>query len=336
MAPAPANSTSKSWPTKRRRNPPRGAQQIVVQFGGPMRSENHGGFVRKVFPQLTASIFLLVLLGTGGISTAARGGSQEPAATAPPPATYPATAQGLKSLLSDIFVAMRANDDARVSSFLAGLAIPNDAASFAKMFGAAEAARLDAKYRELQPHAAESLSRLYASALKSGHTEVVVQALQKESTTNLRSIHAALEAMIEPGQIYSASGTNPWEQNPVALGSFVYVDGGFRVLNSQVLQALSTAPPMRIRVGGSVTAAKLVNQVQPVYAPEAVANHVHGTVRLHVIIAVDGTPQEVTVLSGDPLLATSAVDAVRRWRYQQTMLNGTPVEVDTTIDVVFQ
>jgi TonB family protein len=293
--------------------------------------------VREICERFTFRIVLLALLGAGGASAAAWGSSEGPAAApAQPSATYPDTAEGLKSLLSDIFAAMRANDDAKASSFLAELAIPDDAGWFAKMFGAAEAARLDAKYGELQPHAAEGLSRLYAAALKSSHTEVAVQALQKESTTNLRVIHAALEAMIEPGQIYSASGSNPKDQNPVALGSFVYVDAGFRLLNLQVLQALSTAPPMRIRVGGNVTAAKLVNQVQPVYPHEAVANHLHGTVRLHVIIAVDGTPQEVTVLSGDPLLATSAVDAVRRWRYQQTMLNGTPVEVDTVIDVVFK
>lgn len=42
------------------------------------------------------------------------------------------------------------------------------------------------------------------------------------------------------------------------------------------------------------------------------------------------------VLSGHPLLVQAALDAVRQWRYRPTMLDGEPVEVETTITVVFQ
>ena len=49
----------------------------------------------------------------------------------------------------------------------------------------------------------------------------------------------------------------------------------------------------------------------------------------------DGTIQQLEVLNGHPLLQQSALDAVRQWRYQPTLLNGEPVEVDTTIDVIF-
>ena len=60
-----------------------------------------------------------------------------------------------------------------------------------------------------------------------------------------------------------------------------------------------------------------------------------GTVVLHAIIAKDGTIQELQYVSGPPLLMKAAMDAVKEWRYKPTMLNGDPVEVDTTIDVVF-
>ena len=56
---------------------------------------------------------------------------------------------------------------------------------------------------------------------------------------------------------------------------------------------------------------------------------------LHAIIAKDGSVQELTYVSGPALLMRSAMDAVRQWRYQPTLLNGEPVEVDTTISVVF-
>jgi len=99
------------------------------------------------------------------------------------------------------------------------------------------------------------------------------------------------------------------------------------------------APPKptasRIKVGGNVTAARLQNKVTPVYPPLARQTRISGTVRLHAIIAKDGTVQQLEVLSGHPLLVQSALDAVRQWRYQPTLLNGEPVEVDTTVDVIF-
>jgi periplasmic protein TonB len=91
----------------------------------------------------------------------------------------------------------------------------------------------------------------------------------------------------------------------------------------------------RVRVGGNVQAAKMVRQVTPLYPQIAKTAHVQGNVVLHAIIAKDGTVQELTYISGPALLMRSAMDAVRQWRYQPTLLNGEPVEVDTTITVVF-
>jgi len=93
--------------------------------------------------------------------------------------------------------------------------------------------------------------------------------------------------------------------------------------------------PTRIRVGGNVAAAKLLHQVQPVYPQIAKTAHVSGTVVLHAIIAKDGSIQELQYVSGPALLMRAAMDAVHEWRYQPTQLNGEPVEVDTTIQVVF-
>ena len=82
-------------------------------------------------------------------------------------------------------------------------------------------------------------------------------------------------------------------------------------------------------------AAKIIKRVQPVYPPLARQTRIQGTVRLHVIIAKDGTIKQLEIMSGHPLLQQAALDAVRQWRYQPTLLNGDPVEVDTTIDVIF-
>jgi protein TonB len=91
----------------------------------------------------------------------------------------------------------------------------------------------------------------------------------------------------------------------------------------------------RVRIGGNVQAAKMIRQIQPMYPQIAKTAHVQGTVMLHAIIAKDGSVQELQYISGPALLMRSAMDAVRQWKYQPTLLNGEPVEVDTTISVVF-
>lgn len=91
----------------------------------------------------------------------------------------------------------------------------------------------------------------------------------------------------------------------------------------------------RIRQGGNVTAAKLTRKVDPVYPPLARQTRITGTVRLHAIIGKNGNIQALEVVSGHPLLIGAAMSAVQQWKYSPTMLNGEAVEVDTTIDVIF-
>ena len=91
----------------------------------------------------------------------------------------------------------------------------------------------------------------------------------------------------------------------------------------------------RIKLGGAVAAVKITKKVNPVYPPLARQTRIQGTVRLHVILSKDGSVQQFEVISGHPLLVQSAMDAVRQWKYQPTLLNGEPVEVDTTIDVIY-
>ena len=91
--------------------------------------------------------------------------------------------------------------------------------------------------------------------------------------------------------------------------------------------------PKRIRVGGQVESARLIFQPKPEYPPLAKMARIQGTVRLDAVISKDGTIQDLKVISGHPLLVRAALDAVQRWRYQPTLLNGDAVEVATEIDV---
>jgi protein TonB len=122
-------------------------------------------------------------------------------------------------------------------------------------------------------------------------------------------------------------------------GSFGGVLGG--VVSSVMSSAAPPPPPpvaaapKRIRVGGQVESAKLIFQPKPEYPPLAKMARIQGTVRLEAIISKDGTIQDLKVVSGHPLLVKAALEAVQRWRYQPTLLNGEPVEVVTEIDVNF-
>ena len=103
---------------------------------------------------------------------------------------------------------------------------------------------------------------------------------------------------------------------------------------AQTLQASN--PPKRLRVGGRTMGVKLLYQPPPVYPIEAKHNRVEGKVRLTAVVAPDGTIETLKLISGPPVLAQSAADAVFRWRYQPTLLNSEMMEVETEIDVNFQ
>jgi TonB family protein len=97
------------------------------------------------------------------------------------------------------------------------------------------------------------------------------------------------------------------------------------------------AKPSRLRLGGEVQASKLVNKVMPVYPASAKTAGVQGTVILHAVIGMDGRPLSLRVMNNDidPELARAAIEAVSQWRYRPTLLNGEPIEIDTTIMVNF-
>ena len=129
--------------------------------------------------------------------------------------------------------------------------------------------------------------------------------------------------------------SGPGVPGGVAGGSIGGVLGGVMGGIGAAPPPPKVAAPSRITRGGNVQAAQLINRVTPSYPPLARQTRISGTVRLHAIIGKDGSVQSLTLESGHPLLVQSALDAVRQWRYRPTLLNGVPVEVDTTIDVIF-
>jgi periplasmic protein TonB len=99
--------------------------------------------------------------------------------------------------------------------------------------------------------------------------------------------------------------------------------------------ARPAGPPKRLHFS-HLSEGLLVRKVDPVYPRTAVLTHTFGAVHLHAIIARDGSIQSLNVISGNPILAQAALDAVRQWRYRPYMLNDEAVEVETFITVNFR
>jgi periplasmic protein TonB len=122
-------------------------------------------------------------------------------------------------------------------------------------------------------------------------------------------------------------------------GSVGGVIGGIISATSNISAAPKLAlpaPPKRIRISQGVTTGLLVRKVEPFYPDIAKNAHVQGQVILKAIINKEGHIQDLQLISGHVLLAPAALNAVKQWLYKPFLLNGDPVEVETTVTVTFQ
>lgn len=94
------------------------------------------------------------------------------------------------------------------------------------------------------------------------------------------------------------------------------------------------APKLRIAQG--VAEGNILSKVPPHYPEEAKQNHITGDVILDFTIDRNGNVTGLKIISGHPLLASAAVDAVKQWKYKPFLLNGEPVDVETTARIIFR
>jgi protein TonB len=107
------------------------------------------------------------------------------------------------------------------------------------------------------------------------------------------------------------------------------------IISSTPVAVPKVATPQRVRVSQGVTQGLLIRKVQPNYPPLARQARIQGSVILQAEISKDGTIENLHLISGHPMLAPAAIEAVKQWRYKPYILNGEPVEVETQITVNF-
>jgi protein TonB len=133
-------------------------------------------------------------------------------------------------------------------------------------------------------------------------------------------------AMASAGVVGGVPGGIPGGQMGGVIGG---------IISSTPVAVPKVATPQRVRVSAGVTSGLLVRKVNPVYPPLARQARISGTVILHAVISKDGSITGLSLISGHPMLAPAAIDAVKQWKYKPYLLNGEPVEVDTEVQVNF-
>jgi len=133
----------------------------------------------------------------------------------------------------------------------------------------------------------------------------------------------------------------PWGSNPNIPTNPIDEGTGNQICNHSDMPPNFAGSHAEVRQGPKrpiisvLSEAQLINRVEPVYPRPAILSGVQGEVKLHAIIARDGRVVSVSLISGHPLLARAAEEAVSQWRYRPYILNGEPVEVETFVTVHF-
>ncbi|HVO82114.1 MAG TPA: energy transducer TonB [Terriglobales bacterium] len=136
-----------------------------------------------------------------------------------------------------------------------------------------------------------------------------------------------------PPPVMASGGVVGGVPGGVPGGQMGGVIGG--IISSTPVAVPRVATPQRVRVSQGVSQGLLIRKVQPVYPPLARQARIQGNVVLQAEISKEGTIENLRLISGHPMLAPSAIDAVKQWRYKPYFLNGEPVEVETQITVIF-
>lgn len=268
---------------------------------------------------------------------------------------YPDSTSGLEHLVKDVIKAQKADQGERADALLRTMILPEPRNWYDAVFGGDVSEESETLYEKSGQAIPNSLAQFLLSATTRGMNNVVVMRFEKTCDDNSgEDVFGILETRITPVPLYELRLVNGTQF--VRLFAFAFVNGGFRFIIPPKLhgnvfgpgrkETPSTTAPgttskdgpgeQRSRVGGSVQAARLIHRVQPAYPERARSEHLEGKVEMHALIGKDGSMRKLYVVKGYCSLAAASLEAVRQWKYTPTMLMGEPVEVDTSIQVIFQ
>ena len=179
------------------------------------------------------------------------------------------------------------------------------------------------------------------SVSASRFAELIGSAVEQEPSTEPSSEHiqelvaraAALQAQLQTVLDELQAVLN--DPDRPAAPSNELIDGGF-TLSAVSADAVRDASNEPIRIGGGITPPAKIQDVSPVYPPEAQTTRVQGLVVMEITIGPTGEVTDVEVLESVPELDEAAVAAVEQWRYEPTLVDGEPVPVLMTVIINFR
>ena len=121
----------------------------------------------------------------------------------------------------------------------------------------------------------------------------------------------------------------------MAKRQFLILVGLLGLLVSAQAQTYTVAKPKKLRVSSGVAEGLKTHDVTPKYPREAREKGIQGDVLLQATIDTKGNITNLNAVQGDPILVEASIKAVKQWRYKPYVLNGEPVEVETTIKIQF-
>jgi protein TonB len=180
--------------------------------------------------------------------------------------------------------------------------------------------------------------KIYLMEIPSAPPPQTVQPAEqaKPAPTQMQDGHVFAPPRI-PTQIYMASTPEPASFPSPGGGDLMSVPGGIGdpILSHTAPHVVHHDAPATVRVSTLVEQGLLIRQTKPIYPAIGVAMRSEGTVMLAATISKAGNIENLRVLSGPALLQQAAIDAVKTWQYRPYLLDGEPVEVETTVNVVF-
>jgi hypothetical protein len=262
--------------------------------------------------------------------------------------SYPDTADGLHEFLQSVVAAIKRADSQGISrlnsSLNRSLTIPEPKKWFAKTFRPDAGRDIANAYRSNYPDLVRELERYDLNQL----WEIRVTRIEfaDEQTAKASGIRFFI-GMKNPIPVYTAYLTDPKNQSVILIHAlFVYVQGAFRVIDAGFGKIDEGRRPLcgiqpglqhlllhSFRVDGQTMQAKLIQPTPPIRFPNVNASGISGTVILFVVIACDGSVLATDYISGPPELFKVASDAVKKWHYKKTWMNGALAEVTTTVTV---
>lgn len=246
---------------------------------------------------------------------------------------YPDTAEGLENLMNEMLRLRRSGDRKTLAVYAKSLELPDGDAWFSRVFGAEAGSQIAEQTAPMRNNTEHEAVNMIGTMQREGLVGVKAVAFTAACNDDATAEEYPILVLRQHQEtLYDVRFRDSARQT--IWGFFVYADGGFHYAampqRMRLHDALGPPAPGRQKVDASVQAGKLVYKVAPDYSRLKNSPNTSRNVVLYAVIAKDGSVRDVSLLEGACGPSEVVISAFRQWRYSPTLVNGEPVELETT------